>query len=94
MFVYRIGVTVHPHVFRSALGSEAALIEYQVRQTATGARVAIVSTDHTDVTSLENKIRDALVKLGLIHPDVSIDIVPQIVRQPSGKLKRFIPIAT
>ena len=92
VFVYRNGVTVHPHVFRSALGAEAAIIEYQVRQTATGARVAIVSTDHTDVTSLENKIREALVKVGLIHPDVSIDVVPELLRQPSGKLKRFIPI--
>ncbi len=93
VFVYGNGVTVHPHVFRSALAAVTAIIEYQVRQTATGARVAIVSTDHTDVTSLESKIRDALVKLGLIHPDVSIDAVSELRRLPSGKLKWFIPIA-
>ena len=32
-FVYEDGLSVHPHLFRSALGQHPAIIEYQVRQT-------------------------------------------------------------
>jgi len=94
VFVYPNGVTVHPHVFRAVLGAVTAILEYQVRQTVTGVGVAIVSMGNTDVTLLASRIRDALVKLGLTDPDVSIAVVPQLRRQPSGKLKRFIPIAS
>ena len=38
-FTYPGGPTVHPFTFRSVLGRERDVVEYQVRQTATGADV-------------------------------------------------------
>jgi hypothetical protein len=47
VFHYPGEVVVHPHVFRSVLGRERDVLEYQVRQTAAGADVLVVaaSTD-------------------------------------------------
>lgn len=91
VFIYAKNLTIHPHVFRSALGTVTAIVEYQVRQTTTGAHIAIVSTDRIDVASLESKIRGALEILGFTDPHVNIDLVAELPRQPSGKLKRFHP---
>jgi phenylacetate-CoA ligase len=42
VFLYD-GIRVHPHVFRSVLARRPEVLEYQVRQTATGAAVAVRS---------------------------------------------------
>ena len=42
VFTYDGGVQVHPHVFRSVLCRDRGIVEYQVRQTATGADVAAI----------------------------------------------------
>lgn len=92
-FVYADGLSVHPHVFRSALGQHPAIIEYQVRQTLSGVTIGIVSTATVDVATLQAKISDGLAALGFADPHVTIETVAALPRQPSGKLKRFIPRA-
>ena len=39
IFVYDDGLTVHPHLFRSALGHHREILEYQVRQTPDGVTI-------------------------------------------------------
>ena len=92
-FEYANGLSVHPHVFRSALSQHRAIIEYQVRQTPRGATIGIVVAEGTvDVQALHAKITAALGALGLAYPQVAIEILAALPRQASGKLKRFVPI--
>jgi phenylacetate-coenzyme A ligase PaaK-like adenylate-forming protein len=86
-------VTVHPHLIRSALVSEPAVREYQVRQTERGVDVACVADNAFDRTELAAQLEHALCQAGLAEPQVSITTVPEISRHPdTGKAKRFIPI--
>src|SRR5208282_2700684 len=64
VFVYH-GRRVHPHVFRSALGHQAGVAEYQVRQTENGARIAVRCGAPVDLKALSEEITDALARLGL-----------------------------
>ena len=94
VFEYADGLSVHPHVFRSALGREPAVLEYEVRQTRRGATVSIVCTAPVDCEALQARITDALGALGLDDPEISIEIVTSLQRQVSGKLKRFVPLSS
>ena len=90
-FVYG-SVTVHPHLFRSVLGSERAIVEYQVSQTARGAAVA-VRGGPVDASRLERRLEAELERLGVPRAEVSIRVVERLERQDIGKLKRFLPLA-
>lgn len=90
-FAYTNDLSVHPHLFRSALG-HPEIIEYQVRQTQRGAEICIVAAATLDVGALQTKIAAALAKLGLPDPRVAIELVAALPRQASGKLKRFVPL--
>ena len=59
-FEYADGLSVHPHLFRSALGQHPAVIDYQVRQTRRGATIRVVATAPVDVRALRAKVIDAL----------------------------------
>ncbi|HZQ76098.1 MAG TPA: hypothetical protein VFE55_02130 [Acidimicrobiia bacterium] len=91
-FRYDGGLFVHPHVFRSPLGRFRSVVEYQVRQTARGAAIALRVTDVVDKEALAAEIAGGLAHLGLAEPQVTVTIVDQLERQYSGKLKRFIPL--
>ncbi|TET95101.1 MAG: phenylacetate--CoA ligase family protein [Dehalococcoidia bacterium] len=91
-FVYAGGVTVHPLVFRSALGGERNIVEYQVRQTDKGAEIAARCLGDVDIAGLRRKIIEELAQLGLREPEVSITPVERLERQAIGKLKRFFPL--
>ncbi len=91
-FAYPDGTTVHPHVFRDVLGQHPTLVEYQVRQTARGADIAIVTAGPTDEAALAGGVAAALRRVGLAQPVVTTDVVTAIDRQSSGKLKRFVPL--
>jgi phenylacetate-CoA ligase len=91
-FVYH-GVCVHPHVFRSHIARRKAILEYQVRQTARGAAIAIRAEGPLDTESLARDITAGLARVGVREPDVAIHVVPRLERQLTGKLKRFVPIA-
>jgi phenylacetate-coenzyme A ligase PaaK-like adenylate-forming protein len=92
-FAYPGGITVHPLIFRSPLSRERNVVEYQIRQTVSGADVAIRCVGKVDVPRLRGKIADALSKLGLEDPDVTVTTAEEFERTAAGKLKRFIPLS-
>jgi phenylacetate-coenzyme A ligase PaaK-like adenylate-forming protein len=91
---FRYGsMTVHPHVIRSALASEGAVREYQVRQTQDGIDVACVPGGHLATAALATRLAHALRQAGLTEPQVSISLAETITRDPqTGKVSRFIPM--
>jgi phenylacetate-coenzyme A ligase PaaK-like adenylate-forming protein len=93
VFVYG-GRRVHPHVFRSALGRHAGVTEYQVRQTAQGARIAVRCGAPVELAGLGAEIADALAALGLRRPVVDVTAMERLERDPGpAKLRRFVPLA-
>jgi phenylacetate-CoA ligase len=84
---------VHPHVFRTALGRRAAIAEYQVRQTALGATIAVRCEGPLDLEDLGREIERGLAQLGLERPRVTLSRVAQIERVGTpAKLRRFVPL--
>jgi hypothetical protein len=82
---------VHPLAFRSPLGRERNILEYQVQQTERGATIAIRAQGQVETEALKRRLELELVKLGLHNPEVTIEVVSQLDRQQTGKLKRFFP---
>jgi phenylacetate-coenzyme A ligase PaaK-like adenylate-forming protein len=92
VFVYD-GLSVHPHVFRSVLGRHAGVVEYQVRQTADGAGVAVRCGARVDLDRLAGSLSDALARAGLGRPVVHVRAVERLERDSGpAKLKRFVPL--
>ncbi len=91
-FTYADGPVVHPFTFRSVLGREAAIVEYQVRQTTRGADVRVRVEGSLEVERVAAKLRTDLAALGLRDPDVQIAIVDALERQATGKLRRFVAL--
>ncbi|MGZ4230433.1 MAG: phenylacetate--CoA ligase family protein [Solirubrobacteraceae bacterium] len=92
VFVYD-GRPVHPHVFRSALARRAGIVEYQVRQTPRGARIAVRCSAPADLDGLRGEIALTLASLGLSRPIVEIEAVERLQRDPGpAKLRRFVPL--
>ncbi len=86
-------VSVHPHVFRSALGRLPEILEYQVRQTARGAQVVVVCSGNPDLDALRREIESHISKAGVPAPEVAITTAPTLDRlAQTGKLSRFIPL--
>ncbi len=92
-FTWPGGPTVHPFAFRSVLGRERGIVEYQVRQTQRGADVLVVCQGTVDTTRLAEALRRALADQGLDDAEIVVRGVPALERQASGKLKRFVPLA-
>jgi phenylacetate-coenzyme A ligase PaaK-like adenylate-forming protein len=91
LFRYGDGLQVHPHLFRSALGRQRNILEYQVRQTKRGADIAVHCVGALDTAELHQEITAGLTASGLERPDVSIRGVKGLERLATGKLKRFVP---
>ncbi len=92
VFVYD-GRRVHPHVFRSVLGSHSGVVEYQVRQTGPGAQIAVRCGAPVDLERLGAEIRRALGGVGLRDPVVDVSVVERLERDPGpAKLRRFVPL--
>ena len=93
VFVYQ-GRRVHPHLFRSELGREPGVVEYQVRQTPLGARIAVRCSAPVNLDGLSHRIAAALGRSGVERPQITIEAVSRLER-PGGpaKLKRFVPLA-
>ena len=92
MFVYD-GLRVHPHVFRSALGRHPGVVEYRVRQTGDGARVAVRCGAPVDLERVRADITHGLGALGLVRPVVEVSAVERLDRDPGpAKLRRFVPL--
>jgi phenylacetate-CoA ligase len=91
-FVYEDGVSVHPHLFRSILGREPAISEYQVQQTRAGAEITVCAERAFDVERLTHKLQEALTRSGCPEPTVTVTLVESIPRLATGKLKRFLTL--
>ncbi len=92
VFRYPNGAVVHPLAFRSPLGRERNILEYQVRQTNRGATIAIRVQGQVETEALRRRLELELASLGLRNPAVTIEVVSQFDRQQTGKLKRFFPL--
>jgi len=94
--VFRYGgdIRVHPHVFRSPLGRQRAVIAYQVRQTDRGANIDVQLIGDLRVKDLQGEIEGALRKVGLANPEITVTPVHSLDRGATGKLKRFIPLGS
>ena len=91
-FTYPDGPTIHPFTFRSPLGREANIVEYQVRQTLRGADVLVRCDGPVDMARVAETIRCSLIELGLSGATVSLGAVDALTRESTGKLRRFIPL--
>jgi phenylacetate-coenzyme A ligase PaaK-like adenylate-forming protein len=91
VFVYG-KVSVNPLAFESPLIGDRNVIEYQVRQTARGATVAVRSGGPLDSPRLEAEIVKNLTRLGLRGAHVEVRPVDHMDRLRTGKLKRFVPL--
>jgi phenylacetate-coenzyme A ligase PaaK-like adenylate-forming protein len=83
---------VHPHVFRSRLGHERHIVEYQVTQTQRGAAVALCCNGEVDLEKIRQGLIGDLQRLGLVDPQIGLTRVDAIERVVSGKLRRFVPL--
>lgn len=94
VFEYAEG-RLHPHVFRSALGRHAGIVEYQVRQTPDGAHIAVRCESAVDLDTLCQELEEALCGLGIERPEITIETVERVNRHHGAtKLKRFVPLGT
>ena len=93
IFLYPNGIHIHPLIFRTPLGQNAGIAEYQVLQTRGGAKIAVVATGPIDMAALRQELVDELTKSGLPSAQIEIDLVDRLKRhKETGKLKRFIPM--
>lgn len=88
--------SVHPIAIRSVMVKTPQVTDYQVHQTRCGIDVsAVITGDGLDTDILADPLRRALADAGFSRPSVTVRPVDRLERHPvSGKLRRFIPIAT
>ncbi len=92
-FVYAGDIHIHPLVFRTPLGQNRHIEQYQVHQTQTGAWIGVIATGPVDVPALNQELVEALSKAGLTHAEIEIKVVDTLERhKETGKLRRFIPL--
>lgn len=92
LFDYGPDLQIHPHVFRSALGQEPGVIEYQVRQTTSGADITVVTAGPVDTGYIGQQVATALARLGVPDPVVKVSAAAGLDRTATGKLRRFAPL--
>jgi phenylacetate-coenzyme A ligase PaaK-like adenylate-forming protein len=91
MFEYDDDVKVHPMVLRLELHDERHVTEYQVRQTARGVSVKVVTDRPEDVDQIRQRVARTLRTAGLADPEVTVEAVGRLERLAAGKLRQFIP---
>ena len=92
-FKYPGDVLIHPMVFRTPLGQNPGVEQYQVHQTRRGADVAVIARSEFDVEQLRADIAEALQSRGLDNPEITIKLVETLEHhKETGKMKRFIPL--
>jgi len=90
IFTYPGGIRVHPLTIRAPLGRHRHVVEYQVIQTERGVRVCFWANGPVDPSELSATIATGLRGCGLTDPQVTLEQVPELSRQVSGKLKCFV----
>jgi phenylacetate-CoA ligase len=91
VFEYDKKVLVHPMALRLALHDERHLTEYQVRQTAHGVCVKVVTDDRGSLDQIRDRLARTLRTAGLPDPEVTVEVVDRLERLAAGKLRQFIP---
>jgi phenylacetate-CoA ligase len=87
-------VSLHPLVIRSVLVHAPEVVDYRVRQTPHGIAVDVLAPHGTDRAALRAGLAAALARAGVDSPEVSVDVVTELPRDPrSGKLRRFVPLS-
>ena len=87
------GVEVHPLVIATAMVKTPRVLDNQVRQTARGVDVAVVTEGPIEMVRLAEAIEDGLRRVGLASPLATVREVASIPRHPqTGKTRRFIPL--
>lgn len=94
VFLYPEGSVVHPLAFRSPLGRERNVIDYQVRQTRRGAAVRVRTVGPVELDGLARRIAASVERSGMPDPEITVERVEVFERQASGKLKRFFPLSS
>src|SRR4029453_7296831 len=93
IFVYPGGIHIHPLVFRTPLGQNPDIAEYQVRQTGGGAKISVVASGAVDIATLRRQIVEGLAPSGLNDAQIEINLVDSLERhKETGKLKRFVQL--
>ena len=72
---------------------ERGIIEYQVRQTPAGADI-LATGSAADEARVQQEIASELRRLGVGHPRVTFQVVDALERQPTAKMRRFVPLAS
>jgi phenylacetate-CoA ligase len=90
--LFRYGaVTVHPYALTTALLRAGPVREYQVRQTARGAAITVVTDPGLDDAALATAVEQSLRQAGVTEPHVTVSHVAAITRdRRTGKARRFI----
>ena len=92
-FHYADDLLVHPIVFRTPLGQDPMIEQYQVHQTERGADIAIITRGTVDMDRLRTELVQALAAQGLAEPEITITEVEALQRhKETGKMRRFIPL--
>lgn len=91
LFTYGTAI-VHPHGFRSVLAGIDSLRDYEVRQTPTGADVALVAREAVDTGVIASELGHMLERSGVPAPQVTVRCVDALPRSPMGKRRRFVPV--
>jgi hypothetical protein len=87
------GATIHPLTIGTVMLRYPAVIEYQVRYTATSVRLDVVAADHADLAAIEADVASGLAAAGSIGVGVSARLATAIERDPdTGKALRFEPL--
>jgi phenylacetate-CoA ligase len=91
VFAYPNDVKVHPMVLRLELHDERHVTEYQVRQTAHGVWVKVVTDRPGELDEVRARLVRTLRTSGLPAPEVTVEAVDHLERLAAGKLRQFIP---
>jgi phenylacetate-CoA ligase len=91
---FRYGqVIVHPSVLITALLVAPEVQEYQVRQTAAGADIAVIARAGLDPEALTREVERELARAGLPGAVVTIRLAGELPRDArTGKTKRFVAL--
>jgi phenylacetate-coenzyme A ligase PaaK-like adenylate-forming protein len=88
-------VVVHPLTVTSELLHSPAVVDYVVRQTASGVDVDIVLAEPMDLDALQARVEAALAAAGLATPLVRLSVIDDIARNAqTGKAARFVAYAS
>ena len=91
VFEYENDVKVHPMVLRLELHDERHVTEYQIRQTARGVSVKVVTERPEDLDEIRGRLARTLRTAGLSDPEVDVEAVGRLERLAAGKLRQLTP---